>query len=103
MDDYIATTYLDTKNWTAGLNWMRQAKSTGFSGFILGYDLSINMVAKAKELGFRVIPVAIKFGDERDLYYTLSETIKKGQRCLLTHCDVIPKKSGGLFDIICNK
>jgi hypothetical protein len=93
---YIAATYLDSSTWAAGINWMRKAKSAGLTGFILGNYLPEEATAKAKELGFKLIPIINKFGDGRDLHYTLAENIKKGQRCLFTYPDVAPK--GGLSE-----
>lgn len=100
---YIAATHLTPGNWTAGINWMRKAKSAGLTGFILG-DLSEEATAKAKELGFKVVPIVKRHGDVRDLHNTLVDNLKKGQRCLFTYSDVSPK--GGLSearDVTCSR
>lgn len=101
---YIAATYLDQNTWTTGVNWMRKAKSAGLTGFVLGSRLSEEATAKAKELGFKVIPLAVKYGDGRDIHYNLANNLKKGQRCLFTYPDATPK--GGIpeeRDVTCSR
>lgn len=102
---YTAATWFDKDSWEKqGLNWVRKAKSAGVSGFIIGSDLPQEAHAKAKELGFTVVPLITKYGDERDKFHTVLENLKGGQRCLLTRPDATVK--GGLpetKDLICNR
>lgn len=94
---YIVATYMNVDTWNkTGVNWMRIAKSSGLTGFIVGDNLPVEATAKAKELGFKIIPIIVKFGDDRDRYRTLAEEIEKGQRCLFVDHKISPE--GGLSE-----
>lgn len=102
---YVVATYMNVDIWNkTGVNWLRKAKSAGLTGFIVGDNLPTDAEVKAKELGFKVVPVVSKFGDERDQCLTVAETIQKGQRCLFVNYNITPK--GGISEareITCNR
>jgi len=102
---YVVATYMNIDAWNkTGVNWLRKAKSAGLTGFIVGDGLPPEADIKAKELAFKVVPIIVKFGDERDKYRTVAEEIKKGQRCLFVNHNITPK--GGLSEareITCNR
>lgn len=103
--NYIAATYFDDKTWPKyGLNWLRSAKSAKLTGLIIGTDLPEEATSKAAELGFKVVPLEKKGGTELDRYSTLAAHLEKGQRCLFTQPDVLPK--GGFSvgrDVFCER
>jgi len=102
---YVVATYMNVDTWNkTGVNWLRKAKSAGLTGFIAGDNLPTDADSKAKELGFKVVPVIVKFGDDRDQYRTVAETVQKGQRCLFVNSNTAPK--GGISEareIACNR
>jgi hypothetical protein len=93
----LITTYFDKDSWPKkGVDWLRRAKSAALQGFVIGNQLPPEAEAKAKSLGFSVVPVIEKFNDERDIYCTIAETLEKGQRCLFINSDLSPR--GGLSE-----
>jgi hypothetical protein len=102
---YVVATYMDIDIWNkTGVNWLRKAKSAGLTGFIVGDNLPTDAEVKAKELGFKLVPVVSKFGDERDQCLTVAETIQKGQRCLFVNYNITPKRGiSEAREITCNR
>lgn len=89
---YVVATYMTIDIWNkTGVDWMRKAKSAKLTGFIIGDGLPNEAYLKAKELGFKVVPIIVKFEDERDQYRTIAEQVDKGQRCLFVRHDIVPK------------
>lgn len=101
---YILSTYMNVDTWNkSGVDWMRKSKSSGFKGFIVGDNLPLEADLKAKELGFKLVPVVVEFGDKRDQYKTVANEIKKDERCLFIDFDVIPKNNlPETKDLVCN-
>ena len=88
---YIAATYLDKDSWPKfGINWMRKAKSVGLTGFVIGEELPEESHQKTKDLGFEIVPLEKKFGDDRDRYHALVGALK-GRRCLFTRPEIDPR------------
>jgi hypothetical protein len=93
---YFVSTCFDQKSWN--LNWIRQAKSEGLKGFIIGDDLSHDLIKKSNDLGFDVIPI------ERDKHFTLAKFLKKDQFCLFTKSDIMPVSGLSVdSDFSCNR
>lgn len=70
---YVVATYMNVDTWNkTGVNWLRKAKSAGLTGFIVGDGLPDDANEKSKELGFKIVPMIVKFGDDRDQYRTVS-------------------------------
>ena len=102
---YSVATYMSLDTWNKiGVDWLRKAKSVGFTGFVIGDNLPSVADTKAKELGFRIVPIISKFGDEFDKYRTVAQELKKGQRCLLVDFNTSPKVGlSEAKEITCNK
>lgn len=102
---YSVATYMTSDTWSkTGVDWLRKSKSAGLTGFVIGDNLPPEAEIKAKELGFRIVPIISKFGNELDKYRTVAKELNKGQRCLLVDFRISPK--GGLSEtreITCNK
>jgi hypothetical protein len=93
---------IDTWN-KSGIDWMRKSKSAGFNGFIITDNFPLEADLKAKELGFKLVPIVAEFGDKRDQYKTVAKQIKKGDRCLFVDFDVIPKNNlSETKDLVCS-
>lgn len=101
---YTVSTYFDNDSWQkSGVNWLRKAKSAGLNGFIIGKELPVEAEKKAKDLGFRIVPISKKFGDDRDLYHAILGFAQKDQRCLFVQ-NFLPVKSDlpELTDVVCD-
>lgn len=100
---YIASTFLDEKSWDRhGLNWLRSAKSESLDALIIGKDLPDSALEKIRELNFRYVAVENKFKSDCNFHYALSRNLEKGQRCLWTRPDLLPK--AGIesdVDVVC--
>ena len=90
--NYLVSTFLDEESWEKfGLNWLRSAKSASLQALIIGKNLPEVAQQKIQELNYKFVPVENKFKTDCNFHYTLSRNLEKGQRCLWTRPDLLPK------------
>lgn len=90
--NYIASTFFDEEKWDRfGLNWIRSAKSASLEALIIGSNLPESAQIKIKEYNYKLVPVENKFKTDCNFHYTLVKSLQKGQRCLWTKPDLLPK------------
>lgn len=88
---YTFATYFDDEIWEKnGVNWCRKTKSVGLYGFVMHRNLSEDAINKIEELGFSATKINSDHNDDRDLFLTIIDTIKRDQRCLFVRPEIIP-------------
>jgi len=101
----IAVTYFDDKIWfESGVNWLRHAKSAGYTGFIVQKNLAKEAVTKCNDLGFDVVPLIENSYTRYDFYSTFFENLKTNESCLVTIPNTLPKKIDAIdSDCMCHQ
>lgn len=100
---YIVASSFDAATWDRhGLNWVRHAKSESLDAIVVGNDIPGSAVDKIAELGFRHLPIQPKFNLRHNAFWTLLQSLEKGQRCLWTKPSLLPKAGiEASTDLVC--
>ena len=100
---YIAASGFDAATWERfGLNWVRHAKSESLDAIIVGNQIPASAVDKIGELGFIHLPIAPRFNLKHNAFWTLLQSLQKGQRCLWTAPSLLPRAGiEAKSDLVC--
>lgn len=81
----MITTKFDVSSWDQfGIQWLRAAKTSQQTGFILDYGLSSAATLKIKEFGFQVISY------EQDFVDGIFSNLSQDQVCTYFSCEILP-------------
>lgn len=89
----LAVTYFNEETWkNLGVNWLRQAKSAGYKGYVIAQNLANEAISKINELGFDAYDLCEETNTEFDVYSTFIKYIKPEESYLFTLPHVFPQK-----------